>query len=174
MSEEEMNTDDQSSNDPMEEDENSPTEQPSTEVYLPGKPLEEGEELVCDQSAYVMLHQAQTGSPCLSFDIIRDNLGDNRETFPLTSYLVAGTQAAQAHVNCLIVMKLSNLYQTNKEDKEDDESEEEEEEEDTQTPQMLAALIKHQGSINRTRVNLLNYCFVNKTKVNPIAFSVQT
>lgn len=69
------------------------------EVYLPGKPLEENEELVCNESAYVMLHQAHTGAPCLSFDILRDDLGDGRETFPLTGYIVAGTQAARTHVN---------------------------------------------------------------------------
>lgn len=69
------------------------------EVYLPGKPLQENEELVCNESAYVMLHQAHTGAPCLSFDILRDDLGDRRETFPLTGYIVAGTQAARTHVN---------------------------------------------------------------------------
>lgn len=69
------------------------------EVYLPGKPIDEHEELVCNESAYVMLHQAHTGAPCLSFDIIHDDLGDSRETFPLTGYIVAGTQAARTHVN---------------------------------------------------------------------------
>lgn len=68
-------------------------------VYLPGKPLAEGEELVCDESAYVMLHQAHTGAPCLSFDIISDELGENRDKYPLTAYIVAGTQASKAHVN---------------------------------------------------------------------------
>lgn len=69
------------------------------EVYLPGKPLEAGEELVCDESAYVMLHQARTGAPCLSFDIISDNSGNIRDTFPMTGYIAAGTQAAKAHIN---------------------------------------------------------------------------
>ncbi|XP_025829544.1 glutamate-rich WD repeat-containing protein 1-like [Agrilus planipennis] len=32
------------------------------EVYLPGKPLKEGDELVCDETAYIMLYQAQTGA----------------------------------------------------------------------------------------------------------------
>ena len=31
------------------------------QTYLPGQPLEEGEELVCDDSAYPMYHQAHTG-----------------------------------------------------------------------------------------------------------------
>jgi hypothetical protein len=30
-------------------------------TYLPGQPLKEDEELVCDESAYVMLHEVQTG-----------------------------------------------------------------------------------------------------------------
>lgn len=68
-------------------------------TYLPGQPIKEYERLVCDESAYVMLHQAQTGAPCLSFDIVPDNLGNCRQDFPMSSYLVAGTQASSAHLN---------------------------------------------------------------------------
>lgn len=81
------------------DDEDNEKDDNKQDVYLPGKPLEEGEELVCDESAYVMLHQARTGAPCLSFDIIPDQLGAKRETYPMSCYIVAGTQAAKAHVN---------------------------------------------------------------------------
>jgi len=36
-------------------------EEGSQKVYLPSETLEEGEELVCDESAYTMYHQAHTG-----------------------------------------------------------------------------------------------------------------
>lgn len=126
------------------------------EVYLPGKPLAEGEELVCDQSTYVMLHQAQTGAPCLSFDVIRDHLGESRETFPLTMYLVAGTQANQTHLNSVIVMKLSNLHKTKRdEESDDDEDDEDDEEAEEKRPKMAGALMKHPGCVNRIRVRIL-------------------
>lgn len=89
------NSDDSSDSD----DETKDVKTEKSQVYLPGKPLEADEELVCDESAYVMLHQARTGAPCLSFDIVRDQLGENREAFPMSCYIVAGTQAAKAHVN---------------------------------------------------------------------------
>lgn len=40
------------------------TQKEKRSVYLPGQPLEEDEELVCDPSAYIMLHEAKTGT-CL-------------------------------------------------------------------------------------------------------------
>lgn len=132
------------------------------EVYLPGKPLEDGEELVCDESAYIMLHQASTGAPCLSFDVVPDELGAGRENFPLTAYMVAGTQAARTHVNNLIVMKMSNLHKTQEggEDEEDDEELEDDQDDDNdpdekRKPQMACALIKHQGCVNRVRAHRL-------------------
>ncbi|EDW85694.1 uncharacterized protein Dwil_GK23014 [Drosophila willistoni] len=132
------------------------------EVYLPGQKLAEDEELVCDESAYVMLHQASTGAPCLSFDIIPDELGKGRESFPLTAYIVAGTQAARTHVNNLIVMKMSNLHKTQEDDDDDEDEEELEDDQDEvankeelKKPQMTCALIKHQGCVNRVRARRL-------------------
>lgn len=88
-----------STDDEDDKNDNESTTDGKREVYLPGKELDVGEELVCDESAYIMLHQARTGAPCLSFDIIPDQLGSNREAFPMACYIVAGTQAAKAHVN---------------------------------------------------------------------------
>lgn len=124
-------------------------------VYLPDQPLKEGEDLVCDQSAYIMLHQAQSGAPCLSFDIIQDSLGDDRETYPLTSYLVAGTQAAKTHTNSIIVMKMSNLHKTGQ-DEEDEEDDEESDDDDDTKPHMATIMIKHLGCVNRVRSTNLN------------------
>lgn len=96
--EEHMEDGSSSDDDSMDEEGNN-EEESGPKTYLPGQPLQEDEHLICDQSAYVMLHQAQTGAPCLSFDIITDNLGNDRQQFPMTAYLVAGTQASSAHLN---------------------------------------------------------------------------
>lgn len=55
--EEEDEEDSLDEEDVAEEDENEGPQQ----TYLPGKPLEEGEELVCDENAYLMFHKANTG-----------------------------------------------------------------------------------------------------------------
>jgi ribosome assembly protein RRB1 len=48
-------------------------------VYLPGQELQKDEVLEADQSAYEMLHSMNVKWPCLSFDILLDNLGDDRK-----------------------------------------------------------------------------------------------
>ena len=96
-----------------------------------------GDDLVMDQSAYHMYHQFQTSkfakkinvtnqytrfiylffrsaSPCLSFDVLKDDLGENRETYPHSCFIVCGTQAETALANNVIVMKMSNLKKTYK------------------------------------------------------------
>lgn len=159
---EEMETENQSSEsesdesmDESKEQENETENDDRPNVYLPGQVLKEGEELVCDQSAYVMLHQAQSGAPCLSFDIIKDKLGNNREEYPLTTYIVAGTQAARTHANSVIVMKMSNLHKNeNREDSDDEDDMDPEENEDR--PVMFSAMIKHLGCVNRIRSTVIN------------------
>lgn len=45
----------------FEDDRGSEASEEKKEVYLPHKPLKHDEELVCDQSAYVILREVQTG-----------------------------------------------------------------------------------------------------------------
>jgi len=98
-----------------------------------------------------------SGAPCLSFDILADKLGENRETFPLTCYMVAGTQSAQTNVNNVVVMKMSNLHKVEPEQKpfmENDSDEEMDKEEKLgNQPIMATAMIQHPGAVNRIRVS---------------------
>ncbi|KAG7199450.1 hypothetical protein KM043_014076 [Ampulex compressa] len=119
-------------------------------VYLPGRSLDTTEQLVVDKTAYRMLHQAQSGAPCLSFDVIPDGLGNERTSYPLCMYLVAGTQAAKTHVNNLLIMKMGNLSGVKGEDS-DTESSDESDEENDHLPFMSVASIKHHGCVNRVR-----------------------
>lgn len=49
--------------------------------------------------------------PVRSFDIVKDDLGAPRSTFPHTMFMVAGTQAASAKQNYVAFVKLANLGQ---------------------------------------------------------------
>ncbi|KAF2863245.1 WD40 repeat-like protein [Piedraia hortae CBS 480.64] len=99
------------------------------ETFIPGRHrLDEGQTLEPDPTAYVMRHGLGTTWPCLSFDIVKDSLGEGRRSFPATVYAVAGTQAAagRERENQLMVMKLSGLgpsedaENTNSDDEDDD------------------------------------------------------
>ncbi|XP_071965968.1 glutamate-rich WD repeat-containing protein 1-like [Antedon mediterranea] len=146
-------------------------------AYIPGGELTDGEELVRDESAYHMYHQAQTGDPCLSFDVIRDQLGNDRSTYPHTAYLVAGTQAEKAHLNSIIVMKMSNLFSNCKDPSSDSESEDEDEE----MPELKNEMISINGSVNRLRVSKIAdkdvvacWCETGKVHLYDISPSLQS
>lgn len=100
------------------------------------------------------------GAPCLSFDVIRDELGSDRTEFPLTCYTVAGTQASSAKENCILVMKMSNLHKTQEneddedEDDDDDDDDDDEEEPEERRPRLDYASIHNYGCINRIRVSI--------------------
>lgn len=80
------------------------------QVYLPSRRvLGKDEVLEPDTSAYEMLYSMNSNWPCLSFDVLRDGLGDERRGYPQTVFMVAGTQAARAKENEVTVMKLSGL-----------------------------------------------------------------
>ena len=80
------------------------------EVYLPSRrTLGKDEILEPDPTAYHMLHRMNVTWPCLSFDVLRDGLGEERRGYPATTYLVTGTQAEQSRKNEIMVLKLSGL-----------------------------------------------------------------
>lgn len=150
---------------------------PELKVWQPGdRALEEGEELVCEPSAYDMLHRMTSEWPCLSFDVIRDSLGVQRTRFPHTVYFAAGTQASSPGKNKILLLKVSQLRRTKHQRADDvsssddegedgDEGEEEEEKEGEKEegkskdeedgvdddPIMETREIKHEGGVNRLR-----------------------
>lgn len=88
-----------------------------SEAFIPGTHvLGKDEILEADDSVYVMRHSMNVNWPCLSFDVLRDNLGDERQRYPATAYLVTGTQADTAKNNEVVVYKLSSLHRTQKND----------------------------------------------------------
>jgi len=115
--------------------------------------LDPGQTLAPDQSTYRMLHSLSTPWPCLSFDIIRDGLGDNRNVYPATMYTVAGTQAdhSKANDNSLLVMKFSGLSKTDGEDG-DDSSDDEDDDEDAD-PILESKTIPLNSTTNRIRAH---------------------
>jgi ribosome assembly protein RRB1 len=86
-------------------------------TFIPGKHvLAKGEILEPDQSAYEMLHRMNVAWPCLSFDVLRDGLGEERRRYPQTAFVVTGTQADQAKSNEVLVMKMASLHKTQGDD----------------------------------------------------------
>lgn len=113
-----------------------------------------------DTSAYVVYNRLELTYPCLSFDLVTDDLGSGPERigkFPLSMYLIAGAQTPP-HVenNYLYVMKVDNIKPLKQEDETvKDDDEESEDEDDTEDPSNLPRLnsvrVAHKGCVNRLR-----------------------
>ena len=138
-------------------------------VYLPGMALAEGEELEVDPSAYVMLHELNAEWPCLSFDIVRDGGGEERTAFPMSGFLVTGSQADSRHKNMLYMLRCTNLRKTlqklddeaNTDTEEEADSDSEDDDDDEEgaeaqiggktDPRHYCLAIPHDGGVNRIR-----------------------
>ncbi|KAK4098877.1 WD40 repeat-like protein [Parathielavia hyrcaniae] len=115
--------------------------------------LEPGQTLSPDPTTYRMLHNLGTPWPCLSFDIVRDGLGDSRTVFPATMYTVAGTQAdsAKASDNSIMVMKFSGLSKMQGDD--GDESSGDESDDEDADPILEHKSIPLNSTTNRIRAH---------------------
>ena len=113
------------------------------------QPLGEDEQLDYDSSAYLLYHAMQVQWPCLSFDILQDQLGGLRTKFPMSMYLVAATQAPASHgaENKLTVMRLSELNRT----QHDEDSENEDWDDVDDDPLLASQSAAHPGPCNRVR-----------------------
>eukprot|EP01125_Pyxidicula_operculata_P004431 TRINITY_DN1679_c0_g1_i1.p1 TRINITY_DN1679_c0_g1~~TRINITY_DN1679_c0_g1_i1.p1 ORF type:complete len:444 (+),score=118.20 TRINITY_DN1679_c0_g1_i1:287-1618(+) len=102
------------------EEDDDEEENAERKLWLPNvRPLQPGEKLEYDSSAYDMIHFVTVEWPCLSFDLLPDSIGPFRTKFPHTMYAVAGTQAEKNHENKIILMKFSELHKTKHDDDED-------------------------------------------------------
>ena len=116
--------------------------------------LSNGESLAPDLSTYELLHTLDSTWPCLSLDIIRDDLGDERRSYPATFYAVAGTQAARGkeRENQLLVMKLSGLSRMDREHEQDSDDEDTDDEENAD-PILETKTIPTGSCTNRVRAH---------------------
>lgn len=88
-----------------------------------------------------------------SFDILKDDLGGPRSSFPHAMYVVAGTQAQHANQNYIALMRLSDINQGrhgSKARNEDDDDMSDSDDEDA-PPQIHTNRVAHHGGVNRMR-----------------------
>ncbi|KAH8119905.1 WD40 repeat-like protein [Phellopilus nigrolimitatus] len=129
---------------------------PTQDVFIPGRhTLGKDEILEPDDSVYEMRHSMNVNWPCLSFDVLRDNLGDERQRYPATAYIVAGTQADAAKNNEVSVYKMTSLHRTQK-DSDDSDAEDDDDEDNLDEDAVLEyRSIPHFGGVNRIRAQPL-------------------
>ena len=126
------------------------------QTFIPGRTKLGAEETLSpDTSTYNMLHTLSAPWPCLSFDIVRDSLGDNRQTYPATVYTVAGTQADSGRPkdNELMVLKLSGLSKMEKENESESDDEDSDDNDDVHEPILESRSIPQNSTTNRIRVH---------------------
>ncbi|GMG23992.1 unnamed protein product [Ambrosiozyma monospora] len=131
-----------------------PSKDQKETLYLPhrSKPLGPGEVLEADPTVYEMLHNVNMPWPCLTLDILPDNLGSERRSYPATTYVTTATQAAKNKDNELMVIKLSKLAKTLVKN-DDEEDEEDEDDDDVSDPILESETLPLKHTTNRLRVS---------------------
>lgn len=126
------------------------------ETFIPGRhKLDAGQTLAPDLSTYELLHTLEAPWPCLSFDIVKDQLGDSRKSYPATVYSVAGTQAAAGREkeNQLMVMKLSSLSRMDRGQESESEDDEDNDDDEVSDPILETKSIPLTSCTNRLRTH---------------------
>jgi len=155
MKDEQVDEDDDDAETSSEDEEE---EEGAEDVYVPGDKLEDGQTLEVDENAYIVYHQCSLGPPCLSFDVIQEEV---KEDFPISVTCVAGTQAAKVTANNIIVFRMSNLHCVRPPAAGEEESEDEEEE----VPEEERPLLKMAGIKHTTCINRIKYAKIGPTPV---------
>jgi ribosome assembly protein RRB1 len=144
--------------DDMQVDDGEEGDDANKRVWMPDVDgIEEGDELEYDPAAYTLFQTINAEWPCLSFDFMRDSLGEKRTGFPYAITAVVGTQASSNDKNRLTVMEISNLHKTKptEEDSDEDDSDDEDEDEASKgkgkTPNLRTMSTPHPGGVNRVR-----------------------
>ncbi|GAA5938785.1 hypothetical protein JCM1841_001626 [Sporobolomyces salmonicolor] len=141
--------------------------------FLPTGKLEEGEFLAPDLSTYPLLHSFVPTWPSLSFDILRDNDGEERRGYPVSCALVAGTQAQDPTANEITVMRWEGLGKTRRDPDED--NDEDSDDDDTEDDPILNfRAIPHKGCVNRIRARVLPNPLSTGPPVPPDPYHVAT
>jgi ribosome assembly protein RRB1 len=158
--EEQANDSGSDSDSSVEEDENGELTRVTKETYIPGADQEE-EDLEVDEKFYKLLYKATTTFPCMSFDVIPDNLGDGEtraNTFPASLSVVGGTYSGKKGQDSLLVMKFSQLKATQKDHELSDEATEDKDESKAKEYEgkMRHVSIPHVGGINRVRTTMIS------------------
>ncbi|AGO12714.1 AaceriADR242Cp [[Ashbya] aceris (nom. inval.)] len=124
------------------------------QLYLPhmSQPLGPDEVLQADPTVYEMLHNVNLPWPCMTLDLIPDNLGSERRNYPQSILMTTATQASKKKDNELLVLKLSQLSKTLA--KEDDDAEDDEDDEDEDSDPIIEnENIKLRDTTNRMQVS---------------------
>ncbi|MGH7954657.1 MAG: WD40 repeat domain-containing protein, partial [Gloeomargaritales cyanobacterium] len=145
-------------------------------AWTPSQGIGNDEQLEMDPTAYKLHHALTAEWPCLTFDFIRDELGEARGRFPHSLLAVLGTQAERSDWNKVTVMKLDDLHGTgrgvgkndtrkllgeeeedsdsesNDSDDDDDESESDDDDGVDLDPVVEHVSLPHVGGVNRLRI----------------------
>jgi len=103
------------------------------------------------QSWYKQQQSSQALDPA---ETIQDKFKRDKhvnDKFPLTTYMVAGSQAEKKTDNRIYVMKWSEMYKTNREDEVHSDMDSDEEASMTREANVRYESIPHRGGINRIR-----------------------